>query len=70
MSLRRRKTTAPPSTDKDEYKQIEAFTIEQVMMMTRFEHDLAIFAKIVDVRYRGFRPHLGFFAALVESDCD
>ena len=58
MSLRRRKTTAPPSTDKDEYKQIEAFTIEQVMMMTRFEHDLAIFAKIA---------HLLLGDALVEA---
>ena len=54
MSLRRRKTTATPSTDKDEYKQIDAFTIEQVMMMMRFEHELAIFAKIVDANFLTF----------------
>ena len=56
IALQQRKTTAPHSTGKDEYKQMETFAIEQVMIRMRFEHELAIFAKIVDVRYRGFRP--------------
>ena len=40
----------------DGYKQMETFAIEQVMILKRFEHEFAIFAKNVDVRYRGFRP--------------
>jgi len=34
----------------DGYKQMETFAIEQVMILMRFEHELAIFAKKVDVR--------------------
>ena len=49
-------TTAPHSTGKDGYRQMETFAIEQVMILMRFEHEFAIFAKKVDVRYRGFRP--------------
>ena len=56
IALQQRKTTAPHSTGKDGYKQMETFAIEQGMILMRFEHELAIFAKIVDVRYRGFRP--------------
>ena len=40
----------------DGYKQMETFAIEQGMILMRFEHEFAIFAKKVDVRYRGFRP--------------
>ena len=56
IALQQRKTTAPHSTGKDGYKQMETFAIEQGMILMRFEHEFAIFAKKVDVRYRGFRP--------------
>ena len=56
LDLRQRKPTAPHSKGKDGYKQMETFAIEQVMILMRFEHEFAIFEKIVDVRYRGFRP--------------
>ena len=56
IALQRRKTTAPHSTGKDGYKQMETFAIEQGMILMRFEREFAIFAKKVDVRYRGFRP--------------
>lgn len=44
---------------------METVTIEQVMIIMSFECELAIFAKIVDVRYRGFRPPFGDKVALV-----
>jgi len=56
IALQQRKTTAPHSTGKDGYKQMETFAIEQLMILMRFEREFAIFAKRVDVRYRGFRP--------------
>ena len=56
IALQQRKTTAPHLTGKDGYKQMGTFAIEQGMILLRFEHELAIFAKIVDERYRGFRP--------------
>ena len=56
IALQQRKTTAPHSTGKDGYKQMETFAIEQGMILMRFEHEFVIFAKKVDVRYRGFRP--------------
>ena len=56
IALQQRKTIAPHSTGKDGYKQMETFAIEQLMILMRFERELAVFAKKVDVRYRGFRP--------------
>ena len=56
IAFRRRKTNAPHSIGKGcRYKQMETFAIGQVIMMS-FKHELAIYVKIVDVRYRGFRP--------------
>ena len=56
IALQQRKTTAPHSTGKDGYKQMETFAIEQEMIRMRFEYEFVIFTKKVDVRYRGFRP--------------
>ena len=42
IALQQRKTTAPHSTGKDGYKQMETFAIEQVMILMRFEREFDI----------------------------